>query len=154
MTKIIFAALPMLLLGFSISVHAEDSSKSMHGMKHHMAAGHDGRISLGLSPQMKQHQLANMRSHVEAVQAIVGFLTEENYDKASAIASSKLGATPEMQKMCSGFANDNYKELGLAFHQSGDELAETLKKGSLKQSLRALHATMGYCVKCHATYRQ
>jgi len=154
MRTMIITALSMLLIGFSIQAHAEDSGKSMHGMKHHMSAGDDGRISLGLSPKMKQHQLVNMRSHVEAVQAIIGFLAEEEYEKASAMAYGKLGATPEMQKMCNSFANDDYKSMGLAFHQSGDDLAATLKTGDLKQSLRALHATMNYCVSCHATYRQ
>jgi len=52
------------------------------------------------------------------------------------------------------FANNDFRQMGLAFHQSADELGDTLKKGDLKQSLRALNATMSSCVQCHATFRQ
>jgi hypothetical protein len=103
---------------------------------------------------MKQHQLANMRSHVEAVQSIVGLLAEEDFDKASQIARSKLGLTEEMQTMCNMFENEEFRNLGLAFHESGDALADALQSRDAKQSLLALHTTMGYCVQCHAKFRQ
>lgn len=119
----------------------------MHSVK-------DERISLGLSPAMKQHQLANMRNHVEAVQSIIGLLSEGAFDKASHIAYSKLGLTKEMEKMCNNFENENFKNLGLAFHKSGDALGATLKTKDLNKSLGALHTTMSYCVQCHATFRQ
>jgi len=114
----------------------------------------DDRISLNLPAGMKQHQLANMRSHLEAVQSIVGLLAEGGYDKASDIAHNKLGLTPEMKKMCNMFANADFRTMGLAFHQSADELGNVLKKGNMKRSLNALHRTMTYCVSCHATFRQ
>jgi len=90
---------------------------------------------------------------VEAVQSIIGLLAEENYDKAADIVHS-MGSTPEMQKICNRFANEDFKKLGLAFHQSGDGLGDTLKAGDLKKYLQALHTTMNSCVSCHASYRQ
>jgi hypothetical protein len=114
----------------------------------------DSRISLGLAPTMKQHQLSNMRSHVEAVRAIVGLIAESDFEKASEIAHSKLGLTEEMRQMCSMFGNAEFTKLGMEFHQSGDELGDVLKKKDVNLSLKALNKTMGYCVQCHATYRQ
>ncbi len=119
-----------------------------------MDHANDNRVSLGLSPQMKKHQLANMRAHVEAVQAIVGLMAEGKFEQASETAHSKLGLTPEMKNMCSMFGNEEFTSLGLEFHQSADALAETLKSKDLNKSLRALQTTLGYCVTCHATFRQ
>jgi len=139
-------------------VMAQTMDMSMHEMMHsdiqHTNATHDSRISLGLSPQMKQNQLANMRSHVEAVHDIIGLLAEDKFDEAAAVAHQKLGLTPEMKKMCNMFGNADFRKLGLAFHQQADKLGETLKTHDMKRSLSALHTTMNSCVQCHATFRQ
>lgn len=121
---------------------------------HHGTKTMDERISLGLSPEMKQHQLSNMREHLAAVQAIVRAMSENKFEEASKAAHARLGLTPEMQQMCGTFGNEQFSALGLAFHRSGDELGETLKTGNLKASLRALDKTMSYCTECHATFRQ
>jgi len=157
MKKPMVVTATMILLGFSMYAYAEGDDTTKHDMmmhQNHHAVVQDERISLNLPPAMKQHQLSNMRSHVEAIQAIIGLMAEEKFGQASDVAHSKLGATPEMVKMCNMFANQDFTKLGLAFHQSGDDLGDTLKSGNLKQSLRALHTTMNYCVSCHATYRQ
>ncbi|MDQ6972072.1 MAG: cytochrome C, partial [Mariprofundaceae bacterium] len=92
--------LPVLfsaMLVFATTSFAQDMNMSAHKMlhpDHGISQSHDGRISLGLNPQMKQHQLANMRSHLEAIQSIVGLLAENKFDEAAAIAHSKLGLTP------------------------------------------------------------
>jgi hypothetical protein len=52
------------------------------------------------------------------------------------------------------FGNAEFTKLGMEFHQSGDELGDVLKKKDVNLSLKALNKTMGYCVQCHATYRQ
>jgi hypothetical protein len=154
--KRIALLIPVLLLGpLPFAAIAVDQSDAMgHMMHHQMHAINDQRISLGLSPEMKQRQLANMRSHVEAIQSIVGMLAEGEYDNAAQVAHSRLGLTDEMKKMCDMFDNGDFKKLGLAFHKSGDELGDALQTKDLNKSLRALHETMGYCVKCHATFRQ
>ncbi len=114
----------------------------------------DGRIPLGLSPQRKKHQLANMRSHVEAIRMIVGFMGEGNFEAASKTAHLRLGLTDEMKKMCNMFENEAFRNLGLQFHKSADHLSEILKTKDLKKSLHAVKVTLGYCVQCHATFRQ
>lgn len=121
---------------------------------HHDDAMADTRISLKLSPKMKQHQLSNMRSHVEAVRSIVGLLAKNDFEKASEIAHTKLGLTEEMKMMCGMFGNADFEKLGLAFHKSGDDLGDVLAKKDVAQSLDALNKTMGFCVECHATFRQ
>jgi len=150
--------LPFAILAITCGVttlaHAEDSMKMDHNAMHHSLMM-DERISLNLSPEMKQQQLQNMRSHVAAVQAIVGHLANNEFDLAAEVAHSKLGLTEEMKMMCTHMSdNKDFAKLGLAFHQSADQLGDTLKTKDMKKSLDALHTTMNYCVQCHATFRQ
>lgn len=156
MKRLMLSFAILFFIGTAFYSYAEDKRHSMeHGIHHHnMQSANDERISLGLSPAMKQHQLSNMRSHVEAVQSIVGLLAESSFDKASHIAHSKLGLTEEMKKMCNMFENESFRNLGLAFHKSGDALGEALQTRDMTESLRALNTTMGYCVQCHAAFRQ
>lgn len=128
----------------------ENHQHNMHSAMHAM----DTRISLGVSAEMKQHQLSNMREHLAAINSIIGLLSENRFEEASKIARTKLGLNPEMQKMCSSFGNEKFTALGMAFHQSGDDLGDALKTKDVNTSLRALNKTMQYCVECHAVYRQ
>ncbi len=121
-------------------------------MEHHRMT--DTRISLGLSEKMKQHQLADMREHLEAIDSIVGLMAANRFQEAARIAHEKLGLTPQMQRMCGMLGNEKATELGLAFHKSGDELGDALETGDQGKSLSALHNTMQYCVSCHAMFRQ
>jgi Cytochrome C' len=132
---------------------ANDEQMHMGNHQHNMDMM-DMRTSLGVTGTMKQHQLSNMRGHVDAIKTIVGLMAENKFDEASKTAHDQLGLTPDMQAMCGMFNNKDFEKLGLAFHKSGDELGDTLKTRDVNASLRALNKTMQYCVECHATYRQ
>lgn len=149
-------AMALLFIGMAQISSAQDNDSSMGEMMHHkmLHSASDERISLHLSPEMKLHQLANMRSHLVAVQTIAGLIAEREFEKASEVAHSELGLTEEMQMMCSMFKNNEFKELGLEFHKSGDLLSAALKTKDTDKSLRALQNTLDYCVRCHATFRQ
>jgi hypothetical protein len=54
------------------------------------------------------------------------------------------------KEVCNMLENEAFRNLGLAFHKSGD----ALQTKDATESLQALHTTMGYCVQCHATFRQ
>ncbi|OGS93005.1 MAG: cytochrome C [Gallionellales bacterium GWE2_58_10] len=130
----------------------ESINPEMH--HHHGMDTADKRTSLELSPEMKQHQLSNMREHLAAVQSIIRLMSENKFEEASGIAHAKLGLTPEMQQMCSMFENEQFMAMGFEFHRSGDELGKVLKTRNMKASLRALNKTMAYCTECHAAFRQ
>lgn len=140
------------MVGLNLAFAGEEKMQMKH--HHHEMNMTDTRTSLGLSPQMKQHQLSNMRSHVEAIKSIVGLMSESRFEEASGIAHAKLGLTPEMKEMCTMLGNEAFKTLGLAFHKSGDDLGDALQTKDVNASLRALNKTMDYCVTCHATFRQ
>jgi len=116
--------------------------------------GNDKRISLELNAMQKNHQLMNMRDHLEAVQSIITLLSSEKYDEASKIAYTKLGSTTEMKLMCASFGDKNFENLGLEFHKSADKMSEIFKSRNKNKSLEALSNTLNYCVQCHKAYRQ
>lgn len=125
-----------------------------HNGEHQQLFNIDNRTSLNLSPQVKLHQLANMRAHLNAIRTITGLIATNEFDQAAKIASSQLGMTEEMKGMCSSFGNEKFERLGMAFHQSGDDLATVLKTHNPSKSLEALSYTMSFCVECHAEFRQ
>jgi hypothetical protein len=114
----------------------------------------DKRISLDLNLRQKNHQLSNMRSHLEAIQDITMLLANDEFDKASVLAYAELGSTTEMKLMCASFGNKQFENLGVDFHKSADEMSEIFKTKNKDESLKALSNTMNYCVQCHATFRQ
>jgi cytochrome c556 len=152
--KIISIAISVFIgiVGLNAAFAADE--KMNMGNHHHDMSMMDTRTSLELPAEMKRHQLTNMRSHVEAIKNIVGLMAESKFADASKIAHDKLGLTPEMKAMCDMFDNEKFKTLGFAFHRSGDALGDALQTKDVNASLRALNKTMGYCVECHATYRQ
>jgi hypothetical protein len=153
MKRIFIAVLALIgIIGLNTAFSADE--KMLHENHHHEMNMMDTRTSLGLPAEMKQHQLSNMREHLEAIKSIIGLMSENKFENASKIAHTKLGLTPEAQKMCGMFGNENFKKLGFAFHKSGDDLGDALQAGNANKSLRALSKTMQYCVECHASYRQ
>jgi hypothetical protein len=153
MNRFLFACLICFGL-FGVNVVLADDGTMHMGNHHHDMNMMDMRNPLGVTGEMKQHQLSNMRGHVEAIKTIVGLMSESKFDEASKIAHAQLGLTPDMQAMCGSFNNKDFEKLGLAFHKSGDDLGNVLRTKDINASLRALNKTMQYCVECHATYRQ
>ena len=153
---LIFTAIFFCSAQVAVFAEQADTNKPAHqGQgRHKMGTANDSRISLNLPPKMKQHQLANMRNHLDAVRRIISAMSTEQFDQASDIASNELGLTKKMHSMCRHFKNETFKEMGMAFHKSGDDLAAVLKSGDMKGSLQALNTTMNYCVSCHATFKQ
>ena len=114
----------------------------------------DTRISLGLSSNIKHRQLVNMRAQMAATQTIIGLLAEEKFGQASEVSRAKLALSNEMKQIYDLSNNEDYKNLGLAFHNSADELSTALQTKDMKKSLQALRNTMDYCVQCHNKFRQ
>jgi len=137
-----------------VTIEKTSVSKVSEGEMKGMQYVQDDRISLDLNPMQKQHQLSNMRAHLQAVQDIVFLLSEDDYDMASEVALKELGSSTEMKLMCASFGNKNFENMGLSFHKSADEMSEVFKTRDKAKSLESLAITMNYCIQCHAGYRQ
>lgn len=114
----------------------------------------DGRTSLGLSPMMKVHQLANMREHLKGVQMITKGIASGDFEQASKTAHEKLGLTPKMKKNCAMMPNPAFVEMAMAFHHAGDELGDVLMTKDAPKSLSALEGVLSRCTSCHDQFRQ
>jgi len=168
-----------LTLG-SLNVLAADASNGQAGMRQGqmmmqggMQPMPDERESAGIPEPMKARHLERMRSHLEAVHDIVDAMARGAFGQASKTARQELAMRPGMGKgmdgkgmgmgkgmgdgmMCSkgGMTSEDFKSIGMAFHESAGKLADVLEKGDVKESLNALGNTMNYCIQCHATFRQ
>jgi hypothetical protein len=131
----------------SIAADENDIGLTAHGI-------FDNRIALGFSTKVKHRLLVNMRAQMQATQTIIGLLAEEKFEKASKISHTKFGLTGEMKQIYDLSKNEDFKTLGLAFHNSAAGLEAALQTKDMKKSLQALRNTMAYCVQCHSRFRQ
>lgn len=163
----------------SIAAHAETPVNPMDHMIHqqHMA-GNDGRQLVNFPPEMRQHTLANMRDHLEALSEILGAMSAAQYAKASRIAGTRLGMDSPSAAGCKAeepagtaqqskpanmdhqmaqFMPEAMRRIGLSMHQAaGDfatEAAKASKTGNPKRALAALSKVTQQCSACHASYR-
>lgn len=131
----------------AIAAQEDDIGLTAHNM-------FDNRISLGLSSKVKHRLLVNMRTQFKATQAIIGLLAREKFESAAQVAHSRFGLTDEMRQIYDLSKNEDFKNLGMAFHKSAANLETALQTKDMKKSLQALRDTMGYCVQCHSKFRQ
>lgn len=168
----LFGAVAVIFAAYGTS-HAADAAQPMQGgmhsghMMHDMPGGpmhggrmmggqmmDDARTPLNLPPMMAQHQKANMREHLKAVNEIVRYIGTKDFAMASTTAHEKLGLTAQMKQMCDNMPNETFRTMALDFHQSGDALADVLKTKDTDKSLKALDTVLTKCTACHEMFRQ
>jgi cytochrome c556 len=115
----------------------------------------DARRPVPLLPMMAQHQRANMRDHLEAVQEVVAAIADSDFQKV-ATAAKRMGFSEAMGRMCEhmGAGAPGFTEQALRFHHTADEIAVAATKQDDKAVLTALSKTLRTCTSCHATYKQ
>ena len=130
----------------------------MHGMGMPGAGpGDDGdaRKPVPLLPMMANHQKANMRDHLAAIQEVLTGLA--THDLAAVEKSAaRLGTTPEMTRMCNhmGAGAPGFTDMALNFHHTADGIAEAARTKDEAAVLKAVNATLSTCVSCHSSYKQ
>lgn len=125
----------------------------MHQM--HNILSKDSRTPIPMTAQMSEHQLSNMRAHLEAIQEAVSAMATKNFDQMKK-ASKKLASSPEMTQMCEhmGRGTPGYTEMGLALHKSGDELVHAAEKKNYDLFVKKLGVTLHTCTACHSSFKQ
>ena len=115
----------------------------------------DGRTPLPLTPMMANHQRANMRDHLVAIQQIVGAAADKDFDGIEK-AAQKIGSSPQMKQMCNhmGAGAEGFTEKALGFHETADGIIEAAKQKDYEGVMGALGETLGTCTSCHAEYKQ
>lgn len=129
-------------------------SEAQHHMAASSAAG-DTRRPLPLTAMMADHQKANMRQHLEAIQHIVAALARDDMAGVEK-ATTAIGLSESMGQMCEhmGAAAPGFTSMALHFHRTADGIATAARTGDRKAVLGALDATLQTCTGCHAAWRQ
>jgi mono/diheme cytochrome c family protein len=120
-----------------------------------VAPASDGRNAILMPEGERDLVLTEMRSFLQAVQAI---LTAANADDAAAIAEAARSvgmATSEgMPGTLVARLPGSFKKLGFDTHGRFDQLAlDAEQLGDVQHSLQQLAELMSNCVACHAAYR-
>jgi cytochrome c556 len=166
-----------VVLTFSALALGSASVAAQQGdhMAHMMTQTPDARQSLDFPPPMRQHMLANMRDHLEALSEILAALSAGDAAKAGVIAKARLGlesagaaacnpsaagktgAMGDMAAMMAQHMPEEMRALGYAMHDSASkfvvEAAKTAPGGDLKPALATLAQMTQNCAACHSAYR-
>lgn len=174
-----------LVLAGSVTAYGQQPMNPMDHMNHmdhqqHMAAmgGGDGRQLVNFPPEMRQHSLANMRDHLQALSEILTAMSAGQYTKAAQVAGTRLGmdspsaegckdnnasSKPQMSKpakmdhQMSEFMPEGMSKIGLDMHQAAStfaaEATKAAKTGNAKPALAALSRVTQQCTACHTAYK-
>ena len=125
-----------------------------------LANDKDNRQFVELPPQMRQHMLANMRDHLQAIAEIHQALSSADFDKAADIAEKRLGMsslTSHGAPHMASFMPKEMQNIGTQMHRSASQFAvvaqESAVDGNLKRAIKGLSQITQHCVACHAGYR-
>lgn len=126
---------------------------------HHRAGDPLGRIDtrrpLPLLPMMANHQKANMRDHLVAVQEIASALASDDF-AAVERATARIGFSESMGQMCShmGSGAPGFTEQALDFHRAADRISLAARDRDRARVLGELGSTLQRCTSCHQVWKQ
>ena len=124
------------------------------------AASADPRELVRFPEPMRLHTIANMRDHLQSLQAIDIALSRGDFDKAASVAESRLGMSSLEAHGAAHLAPympKGMQDIGTRMHRAASRFAVEAQNAGVsndvKPALAALGDVMEQCVACHATYR-
>ena len=120
------------------------------------SAEDDKRKLVEMPKMMQQHQLANMRDHLKAIDEILMNMGKGELDKAADIAEARLGMSSLSLHGASHMAKVIPKEMGAivtSMHKAASRFALKAQEGDALPVYKALQEVTAACVACHAGYK-
>lgn len=120
------------------------------------SAEDDKRKLVEMPKMMQQHQLANMRDHLKAIDEILMNMGKGELDKAADIAEARLGMSSLSLHGASHMAKVIPKEMGAigtSMHKAASRFALKAQEGDALPAYKALQEVTAACVACHAGYK-
>lgn len=146
----------MLWSSIGISI-AETDHSAAHNLEHEMPkVSLMKRTALDLPPAAQEGLKLTMREHLEAIDAIVAALSQEDFAKAAILTNEELGFPKHhvaMQREQGATFPPEYHKLAMAHHQAAEAMGAVIPTKDLKQILPHLQETIHACVKCHQVFR-
>lgn len=119
-------------------------------------ANEDKRQFVAMPKMMQQHQLANMRDHLMAINEILFNMGKDDLDKAANIAENRLGMSSLSTHGASHMGKVMPKEMsaiGTNMHKAASRFALVAEEGDALPAYKALQEVTATCVACHAGYK-
>ena len=119
-------------------------------------AGEDSRQLVELPEVMQQHMMSNMRDHLVAINEILTYLANENFDRAAEVAESRLGMS-SLKSHGAGhmakFMPKGMRQAGTSMHKAASRFALKAQEGEALPAYKMLSEVTSACIDCHASYR-
>lgn len=167
--RVVLAASLITALAAATAMAADDAAMPMHHHDMNMTgapvhaevpAGPDTRLVVDFPPEFKRQELANMRSHLEALQLITQHLADGNLQAAADVANDRLtrsGMSAHDRHQAHQYMPKAMLEMGASMHRAAGHFAQVAQdaavSGDTSAALRALAEVESRCVACHRTYR-
>ena len=119
-------------------------------------ADEDFRQLVKLPDMMQQHMMSNMRDHLVAINEILTYLANEEFDKAAKVAEHRLGMSSLKSHGASHMAKfmpEGMRQAGTSMHRAASRFALKAEEGEALPAYKALTEVTSACVACHADYR-
>jgi len=119
-------------------------------------ASDDRRQLVELPEMMQQHMLGNMRDHLQTLNQILIYMSQDELGKAAEIAEARLGMsslTLHGASHMAGFMPKPMQAMGTNMHRAASRFALKSQEGELKPAYHALTEVTKSCVACHSAYR-
>ncbi len=116
----------------------------------------DMREMVELPSMMKEHMLSNMRDHLEVIHQLLIYLSNDELDKASDLAESRLGMSSLESHGASHLAKKmpvGMQAAGTNMHRAASQFARVADEGDKLAAFKKLSDITAACVACHAGYR-
>ena len=176
----VIASLPLLAKPAVFAADNQPATRHDHaampGHGHGGMTPGDGREFVSFPPEMRMHQLQDMRDHVAALDGILRALASSDFEKAATLAADRLGldspsavgckprppgAPPppkgSMEEMMLLYMPARMRAFGLTMHTAASDFAAVArtagKTRDTRAALGALSQVTRQCVACHAAYR-
>jgi hypothetical protein len=119
-------------------------------------AQEDTRQLVQLPEHMQHHMLANMRNHLETLNAVLADLAAGKGDAAADLAEARLGMsslTTHGASRMAAFMPQAMQDTGTEMHHAASRFARVAREGDALRSYAALQDVTAQCVACHSGYR-
>ena len=119
-------------------------------------ASNDTRILVELPEMMQQHMLSNMRDHLAAINEILGYLNNDELDKAAETAEYRLGMSSLKAHGATHMAKfmpEGMRHAGTSMHKAASRFALKAQEGEALSAYQALSDITSACVACHSGYK-
>lgn len=160
MSRMLPLPVSLLVLVFSVAVHAEQPGAGVEAMDTIAAESlkTDMRKFVEMPEQARQMLREDMLDQFAVLNEIIEYLALNNYAAAADVAENGMGQSLRRRNQEREFGPGRYmpeamREMGWELHEAATNFALVAKRKSPQASYGALQKITEACIACHYSYR-